>query len=231
MQPSLRLIEKQTLFLHFKKLKIMKRIGLLLLAMLLFVGVQATTTGINVDSLKDEIVKSAQELHELQKDSIVLSKLSPNQLLELKKGEQEVEKQQIEANRYETMPFGSAAIIIICLLPFLFVATLVFIVSRAKSNESKRKYELYTKSLEMGQTIPEHFFDEPKKANRSSNLKRGVLCLAGGLALLIYFVIVHNNFALIGGIIPAFVGIGYLLVHYLDKPKTDTTVNNDEQHG
>jgi large-conductance mechanosensitive channel len=209
----------------------MKRIGFLLLAMLLFIGVQATTTAINVDSLKDEIINSAQELHELQKDSIVLSKLSPNQLLELKKGEQEVEKQQIEANRHESMPFGSAAIVIICLLPFLFVATLVFIVSRAKSNESKRKYDLYTKSLEMGQTIPDHFFDEPKKVNQSSNLKRGVLCLAVGLALLIYFVIVHNNFALIGGMIPAFVGVGYLLVHYLDKPKTDTTGNNDEQHG
>lgn len=209
----------------------MKRLGFLLLAILLFIGVQATTTAINVDSLKDEIVKSAQELHELQKDSIVLSKLSPNQLLELKKGEQEVEKQQIEANRHETMPIGSAAIIIICLLPFLFVATLVFIVSRAKSNESKRKYDLYTKSLEMGKTIPDHFFDEPKKVNQSSSLKRGVLCLAVGLSLLIYFVIVHNDFALIGGIIPAFVGVGYLLVHYLDKPKTDTTVNNDEQHG
>jgi glucose uptake protein GlcU len=70
-----------------------------------------------------------------------------------------------------------------------------------------------------------------KKSNPSSNLKRGVLCLAVGLALLIYFVIVHNNFALIGGIIPAFVGVGYLLVHYLDKPKTDTTAKNDEQHG
>lgn len=209
----------------------MKRIGFLLLAMLLFIGVQATTTAINVDSLKDEIINSAQELHELQKDSIVLSKLSPNQLLELKKGEQEVKKQQIEANRHESMPFGSAAIVIICLLPFLFVATLVFIVSRAKSNESKRKYDLYTKSLEMGQTIPDHFFDEPKKVNQSSNLKRGVLCLAVGLSLLIYFVIVHNDFALIGGIIPAFVGVGYLLVHYLDKPKTDTTVINDEQHG
>ncbi len=208
----------------------MKRIGFLLLTMLLL-GVNATVTAFNVDSLKKEIVKNAQELHELQQDSIMLSKLSPNQLVELKKGEQEVERLQIEANSKEDMPLNGIGIVLICLLPFLFVTSFVYIVSRAKNIESKRKYDLYTKSLEMGQTIPDHFFDEPKKVNQSSNLKRGVLCLAVGLALLIYFVIVHNNFALIAGMIPAFVGVGYLLVHYLDKPKTDTTVNKDEQHG
>jgi membrane protein implicated in regulation of membrane protease activity len=50
-------------------------------------------------------------------------------------------------------------------------------------------------------------------------MKRGILWLAVGVALLIYFVIIHNNMALIIGIIPTFVGIGYLLVHFLDKPK------------
>jgi hypothetical protein len=55
--------------------------------------------------------------------------------------------------------------------------------------------------------------------------------LAVGLAILIYFVVIHKNNALIVGIIPTFLGIGYLLVHYLDKPKTDTTANNNEQNG
>ena len=102
--------------------------------------------------------------------------------------------------------------------------TTIFIVqARAKKEESKRRYDLYTKSLEMGQTVPEHFFDEPKKANPSSNLQKGILALAVGIALIIYFTIVHNNSALIAGIVPAFVGIGYLLVHFLEKPKTEST--------
>jgi len=80
----------------------------------------------------------------------------------------------------------------------------------------------------MGQTVPEHFFDEPKKANSASNIKRGILWLAIGLAVLIYFIVEHKNDALILGIVPTFVGIGYLLVHFLDKPKS---INSDGQHG
>ncbi|MFZ4724686.1 MAG: DUF6249 domain-containing protein [Paludibacter sp.] len=209
----------------------MKRLGLLFIAILLVAGTQATNTGINVDSLKNEIISNAKELQEIRQDSIMRSKLSPNQLLELRKNEIENERQRIENDGRTDMPLNGVGIVIICLLPFLFVAIIIAISASAKNKESKRRYDLYMKSLEMGQTIPEHFFDEQKKSNPSSNLKRGVLCLAVGLALLIYFVIVHNTFALIGGIIPAFVGVGYLLVHYLDKPKTDTTAKNDEQHG
>ena len=209
----------------------MKRLGLLLLAMTLFVGVNAAKPAINIDSLKNEIVKNSKEIFEQKKDSITFSKLSPNQILELKKGEQEVQKKQIENEGRNEMPFNGFELFMICLLPFLFVAVIIGLNVRAKNAESKRRYDLYSKSLEMGQTIPEHFFDEPKKANPSSNLKKGILWAAVGLALLIYFIIEHKNNGLILGIVPTFIGIGYLLVHYLDKPKTDSTGNNNEQHG
>jgi len=209
----------------------MKRVGLFLLALTLFVGAQATEKGINMDSLKNEIVTKSKEIQEQKKDSIMLSKLSPNQLLELKKGEQEVERQRIESENHQAMPLGSGAIVLICLLPFLFVAVIITLNVRAKNAESKRRYDLYTKSLEMGQTVPEHFFDTPKKENPSSNLKKGILWLVVGLALLISFIVLHKENGLIFGIVPAFVGIGYLLVHFLEKPKPDSMVNNDEQHG
>ena len=210
----------------------MKRLGLLLLlAMTLFVGVNAAKPAINIDSLKNEIVKNSKEIFEQKKDSITFSKLSPNQILELKKGEQEVQKKQIENEGRNEMPFNGFELFMICLLPFLFVAVIIGLNVRAKNAESKRRYDLYSKSLEMGQTVPEHFFDEPKKANPSSNLKKGILWAAVGLALLIYFIIEHKNNGLILGIVPTFIGIGYLLVHYLDKPKTDSTGNNNEQHG
>jgi len=44
-------------------------------------------------------------------------------------------------------------------------------------------------------------------------------------------VIVNEKDGLIVGIVPTFVGIGYLLVHKLDKPKTDSSTNKDEQNG
>jgi hypothetical protein len=208
----------------------MKKIGLLLLAILLFTGVQAATPGVNIDSLKEEIVKNSKEIHDMQKDSLMLSKLSPNQLLEIKQQEFEVEKQRIENEGRNEMPLNGFGIFMITLVPFLFIVMVLVIQSRSRNKESQRRYDIYMKSLEMGQTIPEHFFDEPKKATQpSSNLKKGILWLVVGLGIVISFLIMHQNQGLIVGIIPGFVGIGYLLVHFLDKPKT--IADNDEQHG
>lgn len=207
----------------------MKRIGLFLLALTLFVGVQATEK-VNMDSLKNDIITNSKEIQEQKRDSIMLSKLSADQILELKNGELELKRQQIETDNHQAMPLGGAAIFMICMLPFLFVAIIIMLNLRAKNAESKRRYDLYTKSIEMGQSVPEHFFDEPKKANPSSNLKRGIICMAVGLALLVFYLVNKNDGFLIGGIIPAFLGAGYLLVHFLEKPKTDSTLN-DEQHG
>jgi len=209
----------------------MKRIGLFLLALTLFVGAHAAEKGVNMDSLKQAVISTSKEIQEQKKDSAMFSKLSPNQILELKKGEQEVQKQQIINEGHNDNPFNGFELFLIVLLPFLFVATIIYMNVKARKEESKRKYDLYSKSLEMGQTVPEHFFDEPKKANPASNLKKGILWFVIGIALLISFLFIGQKNALIVGIVPTFVGIGYLLVHFLEKPKPDTTGNNDEQHG
>ena len=200
----------------------MKRLGLFLLALTLFVGAQAAEK-VNMDSLKNAIIANSKEIQEQKKDSMMLSKLSPNQLVEIKKQELENQRQEIEKNARTEMPLNGLGVVVICLLPFLFAGTIIVVNVKAKKEESKRKYDLYSKSLEMGQTIPEHFFDEPKKANPASNLKRGIIWLAVGLAVLVSFLVMHKQNALILGIVPAFIGAGYLLVHLLDKPKSDTT--------
>ena len=205
----------------------MKRIGLFLLALTLFVGANAAEKGVDMDSLK----QANKEIQEQKKDSAMYSKLSPNQILDIKKGEQEIQKKQIENEYHSNMPFNGFELFLICLLPFLFVAVIIGLNVRAKNAESKRRYDLYAKSLEMGQTVPEHFFDEPKKANPSSNLKRGILWLVIGLGVTISFIVMHKQNDMIVGIVPAFIGIGYLLVHFLDKPKTDSTAKDNEQHG
>jgi hypothetical protein len=87
------------------------------------------------------------------------------------------------------------------------------------------------KSLEMGQTIPEHFFDEPKNVSKPSNLKRGIILLMVGISFGLFAFIKRDTdlFILLAAIIPTFVGIGYLLVHKLEKPAKEITVRNDEQ--
>jgi hypothetical protein len=209
----------------------MKRIGLFLFALTLFVGANAANSTVNMDSLKNEIVRSSKEIMEQKKDSIMFSKLSAEQILELKRGEQEVKKKEIDKEGRNEMPLNGAGIVLICLLPFLFVIVILIIQSKARNRESQRRYDIYMKSIEIGQTVPEHFFDEPKKSNASSNLKKGILWMVVGIAIVISFLVMNKTNGLIVGIVPAFVGVGYLLVHMLDKPKTDSTVKSDEQHG
>jgi len=207
----------------------MKQIGLFLLALTLVVGAHAAEKSVNIDSLKREVINNSKEIQEQKKDSVMFSKLSADQILQLKKGEQEVQKQQIEKEGRNDMPFNGFELVLICILPFVFVVTIIAVQVKAKKEEARRRYDLYTKSLEMGQSVPDHFFDEPKKTNPISDLKKGILWLVVGIAILISFVVMHHTNGLIVGIVPTFVGIGYLLVHYLEKPKTNTTGNSDEQ--
>ena len=208
----------------------MKRSILIVVAAIIATFAMLNAKPIKMDSVirkEVKIIKADLEKADLQvvdvdkssKDSILYSKLSGEQLIELKRQEAMVERERIEASGRNEMPLNGFGIVVISIMPFIFVLLLLWIIGRERNKESVRKHDLYLKSLEMGQTLPENFFDKPAAQSASSNMKRGILWLAVGLALLIYFVIIHNNMALIIGIIPTFVGIGYLLVHFLDKPK------------
>ena len=175
--------------------------------------------------------KAKTELTKAEKDSILFEKLSADQLLELKKQETAIELERIDAESREDMPLNGLGIVTIVLLPFLFVIVIIYLNVRQKNIESKRKYELYMKSLEMGQTIPEHFFDEPKSANKASNLKRGIILLMVGISFGLFAIIKKDTdlIILLAAIIPTFVGIGYLLVHKLEKPKKEIAQQSNEQ--
>ena len=210
----------------------MKRIGLFLLALTLFVGANAAKpTVIHKDSVKEVRITHTEKDENSAKDSMMMQKLSSDQIMQLENGRLELERQKVDADNGNKLPMSPFAIFMICMLPFLFAAVIIISNVRSKNAESKRRYDLYAKSLEMGQTVPEHFFDEPKKENPASNLKKGILWFVVGIALLISFIVMSEKDALIVGIVPTFVGIGYLLVHFLEKPKTISTGDNDEQHG
>jgi large-conductance mechanosensitive channel len=204
----------------------MKRINLIaFLLIMLMVGVSAQKK-VYVDSLKQAVKNETSKLSDIQRDSITYSKLSPNQLMELKKEQLELEKTRIEKEGKVEMPMSGFQIFLITMLQFLFAGVIIYLSIRDKSEESRRKYDLYTKSIEMGQAIPDHFFDAPKE--RNSALKKGILWLFIGLGFTIYFLINHNYDGLIVGIVPSFVGIGYLLVHFLDKPKPNSSEKDNE---
>lgn len=204
----------------------MKRIGLLSLIIVLFCSLQPVRAAIDMDSLKQEIIQNNKAMQEQRKDSIMFSKLSADQILELKRNELQVQQLEIEAKSKSNMPINGFGIVMIVMFPFVFAIIVLLIVGKIRNSESERKHSLYLKSLEMGQAIPDHFFDTPKKVKNTSNLKNGIILLAVGLGLISLYIFMHNNITIMAGIILTFLGIGYLLVHLFDKPK-----KNDEQNG
>jgi preprotein translocase subunit YajC len=206
----------------------MKRFIFMLVSIVLI----STTSYIKAQDEQDSTTQKVPktELTQAEKDSILFARLSPEQLMELKRQELELESQKIEANSKEDMPLNGFGIVMIVMLPFLFVITIVTINVRRKNAESKRKYELYMKSLEMGQTIPEHFFDEPQ-TGKASNLKRGIISLMVGIAFGLYVIIEKNTELpfLMAALIPGFVGLGYLLVHFIEKPKNQHPAEKQDE--
>jgi len=207
----------------------MKRILLLFIGMLILTGMHLTAQNGKSDTIRKEVIVINKEMQKAQRDSMLVQKLSSEQLMQLKQQEMEVEKEKIEADSKENMPLHGFQILLITMLPFLFVIIIIAIASNSKNKESIRRHEIYLKSIELGQTLPEHFFDEPKKNRNSSNLKKGIILVAIGLSLAVSYFLIGNKFIVMGGIIPAFIGIGFLLVHFLEKPKNEE--NNEQQNG
>lgn len=231
MMVCLRLIYKdvkQLIIIRMKKLLLLLTIFSLVVNAQLNAEEKSTAPKIEVKIEKDFKIKD-ENLSKEQKDSILYEKLNPQQILELEKSRAEVEKQRIDAESKEDMPLNGFGIVMIVIAPFLFVVAIILISARNKDIESKRRYDLYMKSLEMGQSIPENFFEEPKK-NKPSNLKRGIIALMVGLAFGIFLLIRQDNSVgfMLAALIPGFVGVGYILVHFLEKQKKDSEKLSNE---
>lgn len=205
----------------------MKRFIFILLGIVLFATIGNVKAQNEQESTIQEVRKTT--LTQAERDSILFEKLSPEQILELKKQEMSIEKEKIQVQKKLQMPLGEFAIILIVILPFLFVLAMVIINVKHRNEESQRKYDLYMKSLEKGQSIPEHFFEELKKKNdKSDNLKKGIIPLMTGFAFAIYFIIEQgsNMWILLVALILIFVGLGHMLVYFLEKPKHNKTNTN-----
>ena len=117
-------------------------------------------------------------------------------------------------------------------LPFVFV----IVIEWMKSQERRKRYdlqaELYAKALEKGQPIPMDVFVNPKKKIKPLNI--GIICIAIGIGLASFFGLMSISFAELGasvsitfrsvasmGIIPFLVGVAFLIIHFIEKKKTN----------
>ena len=179
----------------------MKRIGFLFLGIILWAGisaqVQSDTTNVAVnDSIIEKYVSGSEDV----RDAIILQKLNSQQILEIEKQRLDNERRR-ESNE---IPMPMWALVLISTAPFIMVVLIVFFTSKTKKEREKARYDLYLKSIEMGQPLPEKFFDEPRK--NESRLQNGLVWLGIGLALVIVGIVIHNNI-LFFGLIPIFLKV------------------------
>ena len=199
----------------------MKRFGIILLGILLWAGISAQSNLQNavVDSsatiniANDSIANLYMNENLDPKEAILLQKLTPEQIMTL-------EKQRLEQQRYSDMPLPAWAIVLICIAPFLMVVFIVFFSAKSRKEQEKVRHDVYLKSLELGQPLPDKFFDKPKE-QKSSQLQTGLVWLGVGVALAIVGVVTGNQ-ELLFGLIPGFVGLGILIAYFIEKPKNNS---------
>jgi len=120
------------------------------------------------------------------------------------------------------------------IIPFIFVIVIVWLNNDEKRKRQQLLADLYVKSIELGQPVPDNLFVEPKKAKQFKPLNTGILCIALGIGISLFSLLVviflsdsevdesaKVFFSLVGsiGIIPFFIGIAFVIIHFLGKKK------------
>jgi ACR3 family arsenite efflux pump ArsB len=121
-----------------------------------------------------------------------------------------------------------------CIFPVIMVTLIVWF----KTNEKRRRYEvqaeLYAKAIERGQELPKGLFTDREKPT-STYLNNGVILIAVGIGIALFFGFVRfgegdYEHVLRGvgmGMIPAFIGIAYLVIYFITKRREDKQAKDD----
>ena len=120
------------------------------------------------------------------------------------------------------MDEGVLAVIGIFFIPALMIILIVWF----KSNERRKRYELqadlYGKAIEKGQPIPTDWFAASKK--KRNPLHTGIICIAVGIGVSLFIWLskgavpgVEFSKAASVGIIPFFIGVAYVIIHFIEK--------------
>jgi len=111
-------------------------------------------------------------------------------------------------------------VIVILLVPFIFTLLVVWIKSMEKRKNNELMAELYRKSIESGRELPSHLFESK---NKNNSLKTGIILVFVGIGIAIFLgAAADDGFTIkniAGGIIPLFLGIGFLVIHFIWKKK------------
>ena len=117
---------------------------------------------------------------------------------------------------------GMGGIVALLAVVFAFGTPVVIVIAilMHKARRTQRLHETVIRLAEKGQPVPpELFVDRPSEDMRSS-LHKGVVLIAVGLGLIIFFLTLPDRYAPWGvGMIPLLIGVGYLIVWWLESRK------------
>lgn len=112
--------------------------------------------------------------------------------------------------------------ILAVLLVFLTPVIIVIAVLVHKSQRAKRIHQTVVALAEKGLPVPPDLFIERRAPDQTSSLHKGVVLVAVGLGLTLFFLSMSERHAPWGvGMIPLLIGIGYLIVWWLEERKRE----------
>jgi 4-hydroxybenzoate polyprenyltransferase len=105
------------------------------------------------------------------------------------------------------------AYVAILLIPAVMIILIVWFISIERRKRHQLQTEIYTKALEKEQPMPTDLFAEPKKKRKPLNI--GIICIAVGISMGLAL----NKDAASLGFIPFFIGVAYVIIHFIEKKK------------
>lgn len=179
-------------------------------------AVQSFGQGLQHDSIK---IQRDSVKTDLNLSSEVVKKLDSKDIVEIIKYREQLAQEKELANAKMKLPamtddFTATiwVILIILLVISPFAIPYYFNLKKAKGRQ-----QIILNLIAKDKDIPNELLVAPKKTRRS-DLHKGIILIAFGLSLGIFVFIlkIHNNFWTIG-LIPVFIGIGYLISFKLDR--------------
>jgi hypothetical protein len=121
------------------------------------------------------------------------------------------------------------------LWPFALVAFIFWLIAKDRKKRYEIDSDLYHKANETGEVPP---IITVVKAPRKTNLGKGIILISIGVGIFLcclfigilskMLLAVETIIGMSVGIIPVTIGIGYLLIHFLERKKNDRYQKNEK---
>jgi len=153
----------------------------------------------------------------LNLSSEVVSKLDNKDIVEIIKSREKIAQEKEMAKAEMDLPnlTSEFTATIWIILIGIFIFSLFALPQYFNSQKAKARQQIIAKLIEKDREIPEELLDNSKtkkQKNKRSDLHKGIVITAFGLSIsIVIFVLqIQNNFWTIG-LIPVFIGIGYII--------------------